>query len=76
MAAKLLDLPTKIRSRAVSVILAAHWDKISVEKLIAAQDQFRRLGILLNQSLRASGGRDVDQDALKEAVQIVKGLTG
>ncbi len=68
------DLLPRLRGRTIALILIAHALKIDLNKLIEARDQMRRLGVLLNQSLRLSLGREVDQKALAAAVKLINSL--
>ena len=74
LAGPLMSLPRGIRGRTVGLILLAHNQGLDIQKLVAAAAELRRLGVLLNQSLRVSSGSSVDEQSLREAVQKVKGL--
>ena len=74
IAVPLKALPRGIRGRTVGLILLAHNQGLDIQKLVGAASELRRLGVLLNQSLRVSSGSSVDAQALREAVQKVKGL--
>ena len=74
LAGPLTALPRGIRGRTVGLILLAHNQGLDIQKLVGAASELRRLGVLLNQSLRVSSGSSVDAQALREAVQKVKGL--
>ena len=69
MAIELQKLPPSLRGRTIATIIQAHVTGMDLQKLVAASDQLRRLGVLLNQSLRVSGGRIADVTALQEAVE-------
>lgn len=45
------DLPPALRSQAVSTVLVAAADGLDLRAVIAATDQLRRAGVLLNQAL-------------------------
>jgi hypothetical protein len=74
LAGPLMALPRGIRGRTVGLILLAHNQGLDIQKLVSAATELRRLGVLLNQSLRVSRGSSVDAQALRDAVQKVKGL--
>ena len=74
LASQLMSLPRGIRGRTVALVLQAHTGGLDIQELVQAADQLRRLGVLLNQSLRISRGAEVDMEALQEAVEKVKGL--
>jgi hypothetical protein len=69
-----MALPRNLRGRTVAFIILAHTSGLDLKKLVSAADDLRRLGVLINQSLRVSRGSAVDAQALREAVQKVKGL--
>jgi hypothetical protein len=60
--------------RTVAFIILAHTAGLDLPKLVASASELRRLGVLLNQSLRVSRGSSVDMEALRDAVQKVKEL--
>jgi len=72
LAAQLLALPPGLRGRTMAFIVLAHVNGLDLAKLVASADQLRRLGVLLNQSLRHSGLPD--QTALNEAAKRVNNL--
>ena len=74
LAGPLMALPRGIRGRTVGLILLAHNQGLDIQKLVAAASEMRRLGVLLNQSLRVSRGNSVDTDALASAVKLIGGL--
>jgi hypothetical protein len=71
LAAQLLALPPGLRGRTMAVIVQAHVSGLDLEKLIAAADQLRRLGVLINQALRSNSP---DHAALSEAAKKVNAL--
>lgn len=74
LAAQLQALPPGLRGRTIAVVLLAHVQGLDLPQLIAAANDLRRLGVLLNQSLRASAGRGVDVVALQQAAKKVNQL--
>lgn len=74
LAGQLLSLPRGLRGRTVGFIILAHATGLDVQKLVESANELRRLGVLLNQSLRVSRGTAVDAQALREATKLVKGL--
>jgi len=64
VATRLLALPPRARSRAVSLMVAAAMEDVNLAALLELRGELVRLGNLLNQSLRASWGTAADQDAL------------
>ena len=74
LAGQIMALPRNLRGRTVAFIILAHTTGLDLKKLVSSADELRRLGVLLNQSLRVSRGSSVDAQALREAVQKVKGL--
>jgi len=74
LAGPLMALPRGIRGRTVGLILLAHNQGLDIQKLVAAASEMRRLGVLLNQSLRVSRGTSVDTDAVASAVKLIGGL--
>ena len=74
LAGQLMELPRGIRGRAIGFILLAHTSGLDLKQLIVAATEMRRLGVLLNQSLRVSRGSSVDAQALRDAVQKLKGM--
>jgi hypothetical protein len=74
LAGQIMALPRGLRGRTVAFIILAHTTGLDLKKLVSSADELRRLGVLLNQSLRVSRGSSVDAQALRDAVQKVKGL--
>ena len=74
LAGQLMSLPRGLRGRTVAFIILAHTQGLDLQRLVIATHELRRLGVLLNQSLRLSRGKGLDVAALHEAVQKVKGL--
>ncbi len=74
LAAQLQALPPGLRGRTVAFIMLAHTTGLDLHELIAAANDLRRLGVLVNQSLRVSGGRNVDAATLGKAVERINSL--
>lgn len=74
LARQLMDLAPGLRGRVIAFVLLAHVRGVEVPKLVTAGDSLKRLGVLLNQSLRSSAGTAPDQTALREAVNLVGSL--
>ena len=74
LANQLMALKRGLRGRTVAFILMSHAQGLDVQKLIESGGELRRLGVLLNQSLRVSRGTSVDTDALASAVKLIGGL--
>jgi len=74
VANQLLSLPVGIRGKTVGLVLLAHGQGMDLTKLIVAAGQLRKLGVLLNQSIRLAKGSSVDHNALQEAVKAVQTL--
>ena len=74
LANQLMALKRGLRGRTIAFIILSHAQGLDVQKLTEAAAELRRLGVLINQSLRVSRGASVDAKALREAVQQVKGL--
>jgi hypothetical protein len=74
LAGQLNALPPGLRGRVVAFVLLAHVQGLNLPQLVAASTELRRLGVLVNQSLRASAGRSVDVVALQEAAKKVNQL--
>lgn len=74
LAAQLQALPPGLRGRTVAFIVLTHTTGLDVQKLVAASSELHRLGVLLNQSLRISAGRDMDVSALHEAAKKINQL--
>jgi hypothetical protein len=73
-AAMWLALPPSVRSKAVAMVLGAVGN-VNLAELASVRRELVNLGTLLNQSLRVSGGRSVDDDALKACVELLSRLT-
>lgn len=69
-----MSLPRGLRGRTVAFIILAHTSGLDMQKLVESANELRRLGVLLNQSLRVSRGTAVDAQSLRESVNLVKGL--
>ena len=54
LAQQLMQLPPGLRGRTMAFIVQAHTHGLDLQKLVAAANQLRRLGVLINQSLRSS----------------------
>ena len=74
LAGQLMELPRGLRGRTIGFILLAHTSGLDLKQLIEAATEMRRLGVLLNQSLRVSSESSVDAQALRDAVQKLKGM--
>ena len=74
LAHDLKALKPSLRGRVVALVLIAKATDIDLPELVAAREQLRRLGVLLNQSLRSSLGREVDLRALAAAVRLINSL--
>jgi len=74
LARQLMVLPPGLRGRVVAFVVQAHVTGLDLQKLVAASDQLRRLCVLMQLSLRVSGGASVDIQALQESVDLAKGL--
>lgn len=68
VAARLLALPPRARSRAVSLMVSAAMQHVDLAALLGMRGELVRLGNLLNQSLRTSWGTAADHDALQAIV--------
>lgn len=68
VAARLLSLSPRARSRAVSMMIAASMERVDLAALLAMRVELVRLGNLLNQALRASRGQAADPSALQAIV--------
>jgi len=71
LADSLKKLPPGLRGRTVGFILQAHCQGVDLPALVKASDELRRLGILLNLSLKK---QTVDIPALRQAVEKLKEL--
>ena len=74
LAQQLLALPPGLRGRTMALIALAHVQGLDLQKLVAATVELRRLGVLINQSLRVSRGASVDLPALMETAKKVDAL--
>jgi hypothetical protein len=74
LAGQFMGLKRGLRGRTVAFIILAHTKGLDVPSLVSAATEMRRLGVLLNQSLRVSRGNSVDTDALASAVKLIGGL--
>lgn len=74
LARHLMQLPPGLRGRTVAFIVLAHSTGLDVQKLVASSNELRRLGVLINQSLRLSHGASVDTPSLSEAAKKVNAL--
>lgn len=74
LARQLLALPPGLRGRTLAFILLAHVQGFNLRKLVASAPQLRRLGVLINLSLRVSAGRGVDLPAIEQAAKKVDAL--
>jgi len=69
-----MAFPPVVRGRAVSMLVAAGLQNVDLVELLAARKELAALGNLLNQSLRASWGDRVDEDALRSVVKKLEAL--
>ncbi len=74
LARDLQALKPGLRGRVAALIIIAKASNIDLNELVAARNQLRRLGVLINQSLRLSHGREVDHRALAAAVRLILSL--
>ena len=74
LAEQLLALPRGIRGRTIGFILLGHTSGLELRRLVEATVELRRLGVLMNQSLRVSRGTLSDPEALALAVKQIKEL--
>jgi hypothetical protein len=74
LAGQLMALPRGLRGRTIAFVLLAHTMGLDVQKMIQAAGEMRRLGVLLNQSLRVSRGSAVDTNAVHSAVRLIGGM--
>jgi hypothetical protein len=73
-AVRYLALPPRERSIAVAMILRSV-DGIDLKTLVVMRNELVNLGTLINQSLRVSQGKSVNEIALTDAVKLLKTLT-
>ena len=74
VAKSLLDLAPRQRANALGLLLAEKANGIDLQKLLQADASLIRIGVLMNQSLRTSGGRSVDLVALQNAIKLINSL--
>ena len=74
LAAQFNGLQPGLRGRTVALILLAHSTGLDLRQLVESAPELRRLGVLLNQSLRLSRGREVDLTAPEQASKNVAAL--
>lgn len=74
LAQQLMQLPPGLRGRTMALIALAHVQGLDLQKLVESADQLRRLGVLINQSLRVSRGASVDIPALEQTAKRVNAL--
>jgi hypothetical protein len=74
LAQQLMQLPPGLRGRTMALIALAHAQGLDLQKLVTSASELRRLGVLLNQSLRVSRGLSVDVPALQETAKKVDAL--
>ena len=74
LAGQFMGLKRGLRGRTVAFIILAHTQGLDVPSLVSATSELRRLGVLLNLSLKVSRGTSIDANALREAIRKVKGL--
>lgn len=73
-AQKWLVLPPSSRAKAVAMILNAAGE-LNLAELVKYRRELVNLGTLLNQSLEASHGQQVDEITLGQCVALLKKLT-
>jgi hypothetical protein len=69
-----MALKRNLRGRTIGFVVLAHVQGLDLQKLVDSAAELRRLGVLLNLSLRVSRGNSVDEKALRDAVRMVKGM--
>ena len=74
LAGQLMDLSPGLRGRTMAFIALAHVQGLNLQKLVEATGELRRLGVLLNQSLRVSRAQSVDAAALEQAAKKINAL--
>ena len=74
LASQLMALAPGLRGRTSALIIMAHVRGLDLQKLVESASELRRLGVLLNQSLRVSHGQSVDVAALEQAAKKVNDL--
>jgi len=65
------SMPRRPRSRVIAATIAAALEEVDLDALLEAREELRRLGVLLNQSLRFSFGEGVGDAALMARVVAV-----
>lgn len=74
LAGQLMALPRGVRGRTVAFVMLAHSSGLDVQKMVEAAAEMRRLGVLLNQSLRVSRGTSANLQAVELAVRLIGGM--
>jgi hypothetical protein len=74
LAGQLMALPPGLRGRTMALVVLAHVQGLDLQKLVESASELRRLGVLLNQSLRVSRAQSVDGAALEQAAKKVNDL--
>ena len=74
VAEKYMKLPPRLRARAFSFILAAQECDIDLKQLLQLRGTLISLGVLINQSLKTSWGKTTDTEAVRQVVQLLKGV--
>lgn len=74
LAGQLNALQPGLRGRTVALIILAHTSGLDLQRLVASASELRRLGVLINQSLRLSRGCGVDLPTVGEAARKVTAL--
>ena len=74
LAKQLMSLKHGLRGRVIGFILRTHCNGLDLQELVEASVELRRLGVLLNQSLRVSKGTSADLAALESAAKLIGGL--
>ena len=74
LANQFLQLKRNLRGRTIAFIIVAHVQGLDVQKLIEAASEMRRLGVLINQSLRVSRGTSADVKAVEAAAKLIRGM--
>jgi hypothetical protein len=74
LARDLMGLPPGLRGRTMAFLVQAHCAGLDLQKLVGASTELRRLGCLINQSLRCTRGVATDENALREAAKLIDSL--
>ena len=74
LARQLMALAPGLRGRTMAFLVQAHVHGLDLQKLVESAPELRRLGVLINQSLRLSRGRGVDIPAVEQAAKKVDAL--